>query len=293
MWLYPQLLVAFDLFRKTSVKFSSKLLIELALSVLLDPTSIYTVQSRDPKDNRLFIEKLNHSWVQRFMGVHNIVLLSQRGKLSCSPGKELQKKMQAAHHLGVLQRGFQTGIFDENLIENIDETHFVVNMDNGRTLGFRRDTIVKYDDVVFGGDSMTMEVRISEGCRSLIEAPMLIFTNGNSTYPIRGLDDNIPGVSYRTKPKSWMDQALFPEFFSEPCAFQPDLHGRTKVVWVDNCSSHRITPRLTTMLPEKQTILKFLPPCCIHLCQPTNTFIISKIKDAWTRRWEIKKTQLI
>jgi hypothetical protein len=48
-----------------------------------------------------------------------------------------------------------------------------------------------------------------------------------------------------------MDQALFPEFFLEPCAFQPDLYGRTKVVWVDNCSSHRITPRLTTVLTGK------------------------------------------
>jgi hypothetical protein len=163
MWLYPQLLVAFDLFRKTSVKFSPKLLIELALSVLLDPTSIYTSQSRDPKDNSLLIEKLNHSWVQRFMDVHNNVLLSQRGKLSCSPGKELQIEMQAGHHLDVLQRGFQTGIFDENLIENIDETHFVVNMDNGHTLGFRGDTTVKYADVVSGGDTMTMVVRISEG----------------------------------------------------------------------------------------------------------------------------------
>jgi hypothetical protein len=89
MWLYFQLLDAFDLFRNTSVKFSSKLLIELALSVLLDPISIYTTQSRDPKDNRLLIEKLNHSWVQRFMDVHNIVLLSQCGQLSCSPRKEI------------------------------------------------------------------------------------------------------------------------------------------------------------------------------------------------------------
>jgi hypothetical protein len=61
MWLYHELLVAFDLFRKTGVKFSSKLMIELTLSVLLDPTSIYTAQSRDPKDNRLLIEKLNPS----------------------------------------------------------------------------------------------------------------------------------------------------------------------------------------------------------------------------------------
>jgi hypothetical protein len=89
MWLYPQLLDAFNLFRKIGVKFSSKLLIEVALSMLLDPTSIYTAQSRDPKDNRLLIERLNHSWVQRFMDVHNIVLLSQRRKLSCSPGKEM------------------------------------------------------------------------------------------------------------------------------------------------------------------------------------------------------------
>jgi hypothetical protein len=198
MWLYPQLLVAFDLFRKTGVKFSSKLLIELALSVLLDPTSIYTVQSRDPKDNRLLIEKLNHSWIQKFMDVHNIVLLSKRGKLSCSLGKELQIEMQAVHHLGVLQRGFQIGIFDENLIENIDETQFVVNMDNGHTLGFRGDTTVKYADVVSGGDSMTIVVRISGGRRSFIEASMFIFTNENSTYPIRGLNDNIPRVSYRT-----------------------------------------------------------------------------------------------
>jgi hypothetical protein len=105
----------------------------------------------------------------------------------------------------VLQRGFQIGIFDENLIENINETHFIVNMDNGRTLGFWGNTTVKYADVISGGDSMTMVVRIFGGRRSLIEAPMLIFTNGNSTYPIQGLNDNIPRVSYRTGPKGWMD----------------------------------------------------------------------------------------
>jgi hypothetical protein len=157
-------------------------------------------------------------------------------------------------------------------------------MDNGRTLGFRGDTIIKYADVVSGGDSMTMVVRISGGRRSLIEAPMLIFTNGNSRYPIWRLNDNILGVSYKTGPKGWMDHALFSEFFLESRVFQPDLHGRTKVIWVDNCSSHRITPRLTIVLTEKQTILKFLPPCCTHLCQPADTFIISKTKDAWTKR---------
>jgi hypothetical protein len=64
------------------------------------------------------------------MDVHNIVLLSQRGRLTSSVEKELQIEMGTTYHLGVLQRGFQLGEFDENVMENIDETHFVVNLDN-------------------------------------------------------------------------------------------------------------------------------------------------------------------
>ena len=170
------------------------------------------------------------------------------------------------YHLGVLQRGFGSGIFDENLIENIDKTHFVVNLDNGRILGFRGDTTLKYAEVVSGGESMTMVIRISRGHRSMIEAPMLIFTNSSSNYPIRGLEDNVPRVCYRTGPKVWMDQALFAEFFADPHAFQADIHGHRKLVWVDNCTGHNITPRLTTVLEAKHSTLKYLPPCSTHLC---------------------------
>ena len=137
---------------------------------------------------------------------------------------------------------------------------------------------------------MTLVVRISGGRRSIIEAHMLIFINSNSSYPIRGLDDNIPRVSYRTGPKGWMDQNLFANFFQEPRAFQPNLHGRTKLIWVDNCIGHNLTPRLQDV---KQSILRYLPSCSTHLCQPIDTFIVSKIKDAWTKCWEAKKTELI
>ena len=127
----------------------------------------------------------------------------------------------------------------------------------------------------------------------MIEAPMLIFTNPNSSYPIRGLNDNIPGVCYRTGPKGWMDQTLFSDYFVEPRAFQSDVHGRSKFIWVDNCTGHNMIPRLSTVLEANNAILKYLPPCSTHLCQPTDTFIISKVKDAWTKRWEAKKTDLI
>jgi hypothetical protein len=65
------------------------------------------------------------------------------------------------------------------------------------------------------------------------------------------------------------------------------------VVWLGNCSSHSLTPRLTTILTGKNTILRYLLPCSTHLCQPADTFIISKIKDAWTKRWKAKKIELI
>ena len=113
--------------------------------------------------------------------------------------------MNTTYHLGVFQRGFQYGIFDKNLMKNLDETLFTVNMDNGRILGFRRDMVVKYANVVTGGDAMTMVIRISGSRRSMVEAPMLIFINGTNNYPIRGLDDTIPGVCYRTGLKGWMD----------------------------------------------------------------------------------------
>ena len=91
------------------------------------------------------------------------MLLSQRERLIYNPERELQIERATTYHLGVLHRGFESGVFDDNLIENVDETHFVVNLDNSRTLGFRGNTTVKYTKVVSGGDSMSMVIRISGG----------------------------------------------------------------------------------------------------------------------------------
>ena len=85
-------------------------------------------------------------------------------------------------------------------MENLDENHFVVHLDNGKTLGFRGDTTVKYADVVSRGESMTL-VRISGGRRSTIEALMINLKNEYRCYTIRGLIDNVLGVTYRSDPK--------------------------------------------------------------------------------------------
>jgi hypothetical protein len=56
--------------------------------------------------------------------------------------------MHTAFYLCVLYRGFSNGTFNENLMENINELHFVMNMNNRRTLGFRGDTTMSYVEVV-------------------------------------------------------------------------------------------------------------------------------------------------
>ena len=104
-------------------------------------------------------------------------------------------------------------------MENLGKTHFDVNLDNGQTLGFWGDIIVKYVEVVCGDESMTIVLCISTSRHATIGAPMLIFSNENRSYPIRDLIDDIPRISYRTGPKGWMDQIIFSEYFLEPCAY--------------------------------------------------------------------------
>ena len=114
-----------------------------------------------------------------------------------------------------------------------------------------------------------------------------------ANYLIRGLEDSIPEVSYRIGPNGWMDQSIFSQYFIEPRAYQPDHHGCTKYVWVDNYTTHNMTSTLAAILAQKRTTLKYLPICAIHLCQPADIFLIFNIKEAWTKQWEAKKSELI
>jgi hypothetical protein len=122
-------------------------------------------------------------------------------------------------------------------MENVDEIHFLINIDNGKALGFRGDLVVKYSDVVLGGEAMTMVVRVTGGVRGKIMAPMIIFTNATAAYPIQGVRDNVPGVTYRSSPRGWMNMGIFAEYFADPIAYEGDQYGHRKQVWVDNLSN--------------------------------------------------------
>ncbi|KAL3700031.1 hypothetical protein R1sor_018053 [Riccia sorocarpa] len=198
-----------------------------------------------------------------------------------------------AFHLGEVSREFTSGQLDEDMAENVDETHFVINMDNGRTLGFQRDQEVRYADVVSGGQGMTMIVRLSGGRNAQIETPMLIFQNKDRSYPIRGVPDNIPGACYRTGPKGWNDSKVFPLWCKEKRAIARDLEGHTRILYMDNCSCHNNTPELGAALREINSVVRKLPPNSTYLSQPCDSFVIEKIKQEWRNGWDAYKLQMI
>ncbi|DAZ96857.1 TPA: hypothetical protein N0F65_008288 [Lagenidium giganteum] len=109
------------------------------------------------------------------------------GKKQVSGEKMRQIKEEVAIHLGVLQRGFDNGELNEDTIENINETHFMIDFHTRKALGFVGETFIKYANVVFGCEGMAMVVQITGGSHTRVMPPMMIFQNANESYPIRGV----------------------------------------------------------------------------------------------------------
>lgn len=69
-------------------------------------------------------------------------------------------------------------------------------------------------------------------------------------------------------------------------------NSHIKNVLCENSTSHNLSSALTIVFTRKTTPLCYLPPCTTHLIQLINQFLIVKIRDAWTYRWEQKKLEL-
>lgn len=74
-----------------------------------------------------------------------------------------------------MKRELKYGELDEDNIENLDETNFIINFDNGESLDFRGDLCVKYADITSADEGMNVLVRISGGRKLYYENPFLIF----------------------------------------------------------------------------------------------------------------------
>lgn len=90
-----------------------------------------------------------------------------------------------------------------------DETNFFFNMDNGRTLGFKFEANINYINVVYGGQHMTLSLRLSCGAQSKNAFVIVIFCNENRIYPVRGVPNTLKRVSHRSNCSGLMDGRTF------------------------------------------------------------------------------------
>ena len=60
-------------------------------------------------------------------------------------------------------------MFQDNFIKNLNETHFIINMDNEHILYFHGNSSVTYANIVIREYAMTIVVYIFGACKSIIE----------------------------------------------------------------------------------------------------------------------------
>ena len=189
------------------------------------------------------------------------------GKKELSQEKIMQSHSEMAFHLRKMKREYENGL-QQCDVENFDEYNFEFDLTNDRVLDFKGKKRVSYAEVCSGREKLTVCMRIAGGPECRLENPMIISQNSQRNYPIRGLQDNIEGVCYRTQPRGYMDSVLFPEHFGESRAISTLPQNRTRVLFVDSCSAHRVTNEHTEALNSVQTILRRFPSNCTHLMQP-------------------------
>ena len=90
-----------------------------------------------------------------------------------------------------------------------------------------------------------------------------------------------------------MDNRVFREWLSEPRAIKADTYGRKRVIFVNNCTGQNDTDGFKACLARVNTEFRKLPANATDLIQPADSFVISKLKDAWRKRWDEYKVGMM
>jgi len=290
--LHQAMINEFERVRRLGVKVNGHFIQEMALVLLQNenvPVSVADVQAATGK---LIADVITKRWVQNFKDRFNIVCRARTGKTSLSAGKIIYYKKRMAYLLGTIKREYDEGL-DENDVENLDETHMIFDMDNGRVLDFSGKKRVTYQEISAGGQGFTVVVRISARNGGRIEVPMVIFMNKDRSYPIGGVPDDVDGVFYRSSPKGWMDQPLFAEYFREERTITALPDERIRRVYVDRCKVHEETEYLLEALHDIRTNIVRFPANCTHLIQPLDQILLRMLKAAWRRMWEQYRAEMV
>lgn len=126
------------------------------------------------KNHNRFMELVDHGWTYHFMARKRIVFSTQIGRLQHMDKLRGRIERRVAYLLGQPALDLCSGVLNENVIENADETHLAINEDSGLTLGFRGEESVEYINVTSSGEGMTVIVQISAGRDGRMEPSMMV-----------------------------------------------------------------------------------------------------------------------
>ena len=235
---------------------------------------------------------IDKHFIERYCYTSNFVQRINSGNKKRSVEFTDQLEKSIPFHLGQIARSFSNGEINEDEVENMDETHFVFDLDNRKCLSFRGDQSVNYMGVVSGAEGMTVVLRVTGGVNSRIASPFFIFKSRAESYPIAGSPDNNPRVSYRTQRNGWMDGKRFVQWLKEGRAIPSLPNNRDRQLFLDNCSGHRPSAEANAALIDIRTNLCYFPANATHICQPLDSSLIYSFEQEWRKRWDSEKLRL-
>ena len=139
------------------------------------------------------ISMITLQYIERICNNNNLVLRRRTGNLTRSSQHTEWAHRLKSFHLDQIHRKFIGRHFNENLVENVDETHLYCDITDSvvlRKLGSKQ---VKYNEVVSGNICMTLLLRPSGEIQAKIYDPFFIFENLPSNYLLQGCPDNVHG----------------------------------------------------------------------------------------------------
>lgn len=134
----------FDCLHCIGVKFSLQTLRALAFQIVNSSfNKSYHGGTMHPGTEISITAKIKSQYLQSFCKIYGIFSRALISKLQLSPTKEELILKEVAFHLGFTCLALRFGELHEDNVENADETRFLINMENGRSLGFKGEKDVK------------------------------------------------------------------------------------------------------------------------------------------------------
>lgn len=107
------------------------------------------------------------------------------------------------------------------------------------------------------------------------------------------MPDTVPGVSYHTGKKAWINVRVFLERLNEISAI-PTIPGACeRAIFLNKASGYKFTDAVTGVLMRRNIDLRFFLKCSPGLCTPADRFAIQKVKTTWMRMWDELRMSMI